>query len=473
MSSPHHLLATVVDTGFCIGCGTCSAVVGSPLSMSLTPEGRYIPVLNSETAVADGSFTDVCPFASPITEDALSRSTLTDATLHDDQIGRYRSLWAAYCKDERLRSGSSSGGMTSWFLAQLLQQHLADTILHVGPTYSSREGGERNILFEYVASTSVTEVLDRSKTRYYPVEMSGVLARVRDNPGRYAVVGLPCFIKGVRLLQRHDPVFRERIVLCVSLICGHAKSRGFAEALAWEQGVAPDNLAAIDFRVKNNVAADTYDVRVQAKSDQQWRQARNNTLFVADWGMGMFKYSACDYCDDVMGETADISFGDAWLPEFTEDPQGTNIVISRSLLADVILRKGEAELHLEPLTTDRVNGSQAAGLRHRREGLAYRLARADAAGMPHPPKRVQPNEDIPTTRKKVYDLRQKFVTETDRAFMAARAGGTFEDFRRLMNPIVRDYQTAYTHRSTQAWFKQHLPRTTRFLRQARRLSRNK
>ena len=30
----------------------------------------------------------------------------------------------------------------------------------------------------------------------------------------------------------------------------------------------------------------------------------------------MLKYKACDFCDDVFGEVADVVFGDAWVEKY-------------------------------------------------------------------------------------------------------------------------------------------------------------
>ena len=61
--------------------------------------------------------------------------------------------------------------------------------------------------------------------------MSGVLEEIRTSPGRYAVVGIPCFIKAVHLARAADPILRERIVYTLGLVCGHMKSARFAESL--------------------------------------------------------------------------------------------------------------------------------------------------------------------------------------------------------------------------------------------------
>lgn len=329
MSSARDLMRDVVDRDLCIGCGACAAVPESSLRIAMGDDGRYrAEPKDGADLDAEGPYTAVCPFAGGFDEDALSRMFLNSETAEiDPGIGAYRSVAAGHVQVDGFRDNGSSGGMTSWFLNRLLEEDEIDAVLHVKPGASTSDR-----LFTFGVSETVDELNAGAKTRYYPVEMSGVLTHVLENPGRYAVVGVPCFIKAIRLSQVEQPVLRERIRFCVGLVCGHFKSTRFAEALAWEQGVEPSEIAAIDFRVKSEERSDRYSVTVTG-SDGTTATTPTTELSVTDWGMGFFKYTACDYCDDVLGETADISFGDAWLPEFTPDPRGDNIVVARSVEA--------------------------------------------------------------------------------------------------------------------------------------------
>lgn len=327
--------------------------------------------------------------------------------------------------------------MTSWFLNRLLEEDEIDAVLHVKPGASTSDR-----LFTFGVSETVDELNAGAKTRYYPVEMSGVLTHVLENPGRYAVVGVPCFIKAIRLSQVEQPVLRERIRFCVGLVCGHFKSTRFAEALAWEQGVEPSEIAAIDFRVKSEERSDRYSVTVTG-SDGTTATTPTTELSVTDWGMGFFKYTACDYCDDVLGETADISFGDAWLPEFTPDPRGDNIVVARSVEARDFFNRNRGDLQLTDITAERAGQSQDAGLRHRREGLAYRLARDLESGRPVPDKRVKPSLDVPEKRRRIYDVRSEMIGEADKAFATAESTGSFQSFLAGIAPVVARYDAAY------------------------------
>ena len=148
-------------------------------------------------------------------------------------------------------------------------------------------------------------------------------------------------------------------------------------------------------------------------------------LVGGNWGHSAFQPEACNFCDDVVGETADISFGDAWLPQFASDPRGTNIVISRNLEIDDVFndahRRQEIEI-FEASPEDAV-ASQAGGFRHRRDGLSVRLADDLAAGLSVPRKRVAAIVDGTLSGRRValFRQRRRMAESSHAAFAAARA----------------------------------------------------
>src|SRR3546814_17923778 len=97
-------------------------------------------------------------------------------------------------------------------------------------------------------------------------------------------------------------------------------------------------------------------------------------LVDGDWGAGFFQNRACDFCDDVVAETADIAFGDAWVEPYSSDGRGTNVVVVRSSALHAMLREGidAGRLALQPVAAGFVRETQAAGFRQRREWLAHR-----------------------------------------------------------------------------------------------------
>lgn len=439
------LMETVVAGDYCIGCGACASLDDSPIAMQMDERGQYLPRLRADHVDAPNGFDPslVCPFASLIDEDALAAERFADSPHVDARLGRYARAYAGFVRTGDHRSNGSSGGVTSWLLTRLVENGHVDGIVHVLP-------GETGRLFQYGVSTTVEGVAHGAKSRYYPVELSGALRLVRERPGRYAVVGVPCFVKAARLLAMHDTRYEASFKFFIALFCGHLKTPAFAESLAWQIGIPPNTLEDVDFRVKlPHLPANRYGFRATGGSgrDRVTVTRPVGELFGSNWGHGFFKPRACDYCDDVTGETADIAFGDAWLPGYVRDSGGTNVVVVRNELMGALIDEGIAtgELALDPLGPEETVQSQAGNFRHRREGLAVRLAARERAGAWHPPKRVSAKEAGATDpkRKRIYELRERLSELSHVAFLEAKQRNDLTIFERTMAPHVRQYERLY------------------------------
>jgi coenzyme F420-reducing hydrogenase beta subunit len=308
--------------------------------------------------------------------------------------------------------------MTGWLLTELLRRELVDGVAHVAPANDRRRDGR---FFEYRISRTEAEIHAGAKSRYYPVELSEALETIGSVPGRYAVTGIPCFVKAVQLLRREDPVVRERVAFTVGLFCGHMKSARFVESLAWQMGVPLDEVESLDFRLKDPGRPANWYRAGLALRDGRSAQMDWWNLVDGDWGAGFFQNGACDYCDDVVAETADISFGDAWVEPYSSDGRGTNVVVVRSPALQELLEAGirDGLLRLTPVDAHFVRESQAAALRHRREGLAYRLSRRHRGLRPR--KRVASDlRSISVQRRLIYRMRRMITAWSHRIFWFAR-----------------------------------------------------
>ncbi|ALO40947.1 Coenzyme F420 hydrogenase/dehydrogenase, beta subunit C-terminal domain [Pseudoalteromonas phenolica] len=293
---------------------------------------------------------------------------------YDERIGYYRSLYVGHVAEGEYRKNASSGGVGTWILKELLESGEVDGVIHV------KENPDKNsaILFKYQISSSIDEVLAGAKTKYYPVELSEVLRLVKEENGRFAVVGIPSFIKAIRLLCKQDKIFSERIAFTIGLICGHQKSSKFADFMAWQVGIKPGDLKSIDFRHKlDNSPADKYAIRMVGFVDGELKTIikPKDDLLGQNWGLGYFKPVASDYTDDVFNETADLVIGDAWLREYADDPLGNNVVIVRNDTIDKLITNAilKSKLHFKKSDVEEVFSSQAAHYRHTYNELPYIL----------------------------------------------------------------------------------------------------
>lgn len=419
-SKIEELTKTVIDGGYCIGCGACAAIEGSPFRVAFDAKGRYQArdVEHAEPSVDPCS---VCPFAdgNP-NDDELSKSLFADSCTFDKEIGYYKGIYGGCVSDEHSRLERTSGGFSQWLLRTLLAEGLVDGIAHVVPS------GDSNALFHYTISRTPEELTHSAKSAYYPVEMSSILKQIAEQEGRYAIVAVPSFIRGLRLLSKNEPVFAERIRFCIGIISGHLKSKHYAELLASQFNIPAESMRHIDFRKKRpgrpaNFHATEITVDDGLGGTQQY-SAPSSHLFGANWGHGFMKYLADDYSDDVIGETADVSIGDAWLPRYVKDSRGDNIVVVRNPTIATLIAKGmkHKELTFDELTPKDVVRSQGPGYRHRREGLACRAGAKKAAGKWYPPSRVPLDVSrVSPTRIQLYLEREELAMKSHDAFIGS------------------------------------------------------
>lgn len=379
-----NIIDGVVKQNLCIGCGSCLyAVNEDEMAINWNSEGFLVPISKSNYDKSLDNGIKLCPF-NPYpsddvrTENELAEIFLKEAPNYHLKVGRYFNTYAGFSEEYRLTS--SSGGLATYIVNALFEQKIIDAVITVGE-------GKSNC-YEYQLVKAKEDLLATSKTKYYPVTMANILEELKSFDGKVAVVGIGCFIKAIRLLQYYYPELREKIIFTVGIICGGLKSKFFTEYLAAQAGVTDNEFTKPQFRIKDYKST---------SGDYSFGCVDNNGIekqikmrTVGDmWGSGMFKCNACDYCDDVTTELADISLGDAWLYPYNKDGKGTNVVVTRSYIAEELIKKGisNRKLNVEPLSFDKFLKSQQGSFNHRHKALAYRISIAQKKGISLPPKR--------------------------------------------------------------------------------------
>tara|TARA_B100000787_G_scaffold164770_1_gene147863 strand:- start:6175 stop:8010 length:1836 start_codon:yes stop_codon:yes gene_type:complete len=394
----------VVNNDLCIGCGMCVYKCPSKaLEMGWNENGFLVPSIIDDCD-SNGDCLSVCPF-NPFpkkevkTEDELAEKYLPDTNQFHKKIGKYNNIYAGYSNEFRL--SSSSGGLATYVCAELLEKKIVHHI------FSIKETSKPNTHYEYSVSSNKTDLLIASKTRYFPVTLATVLKEIDKLEGTIAIVGVACFIKSIRLAQHSDPKLKEKITFLIGIICGGVKSRFFTEYLASKMDIKVANIQKPQFR-KKDITSTANDYSFTCSDmDQEEKAIRMKT--VGDmWGTGLFKANACDFCDDVTTELADISLGDAWLDPYYKDGSGTNVVVTRSLIAENLIKEGitNKDLVAGLLPLEDFLASQQGSFNHRHTGLPSRIKMAKKNNQLIPPKRYE-NENVTTDFKIVQNQRMK------------------------------------------------------------------
>ena len=436
------------------------SVVDRNIKMELNEYGLY-----KETIVdSEKELNNLVPMVSPNLNNHTSETEIAnylysniDNINFDKRIGYYSSLYVGYVKEGEYREHASSGGMGTWVFKELFDRDMIDYVIHVKKNNDPND----KRLFKYDVSFSVEEIKEGAKTKYYPVEISEVMDIVKNKPGRYAVIGIPSFIYSIRLLAEADEIINERIKYTVGLVCGHQKSSKFAESMAWQVGIQPGNLVDIDFRHKLlDRPASNYAVKMTGIIDGELQTIIKPTseLFGQNWGWGFFKPLASDFTDDVFNETADIVLGDAWLPEYTPDSKGNNVVIVRNSEIDAIVKDAiqENRLKMDIVDNETIFASQASHFRHTHDELAYRLHIKDKKHEWRPEKRVAASLDISDTRRKIQDLRKIISEQSHIQYQEAVKRNDFNYFVSKMTEYTAEYTALYRSLYRKTLFKRAL-----------------
>tara|TARA_R110002072_G_scaffold288013_2_gene454005 strand:- start:1345 stop:2661 length:1317 start_codon:yes stop_codon:yes gene_type:complete len=386
---------------------------------------------------------NICPFSGEsLSETEISKNLFPTPQNEDEKIGRYEACFGGHVLEGVYREKGTSGGVSKWLGAELLSLRLIDYFIQVAPT------DEHSTLFSYKVFSSSDSLLTGSKACYYPVTLNEVYDFIRNNPGAYAITAIPCFAKSIRLMQLEDKIIKHRVHFVVGIICGGLKTANYAKFISMQYPVEPAKMVRIDFR-KKTVGAST---RVQATQISYLDQnaeikedSRPNTLLKGlDYGMGLFKPKPCDYCDDIVAETADISVGDAWLPEFEKDQKGDSVVIVRNKMLVSVVEAAMANhrVSFKRLTSSDIVTSQAAGFRQRREGLAVRIMNAKSEGMWFPKKRNLGNvsRNVSKRRQHIYLLREKIAAESHKIFVLALESNSIQLFLDWLEPQQEKYR---------------------------------
>lgn len=444
----NEILSNIVDGGYDFGTGVWS-YFNNKLETVLNEKGEYVTRLkNNNATLNDEEVRQLCSLnihLSNKNESTLGKELFADNenVLYSKNLGYYTSLFVGHVTEGKYRENGSSGGLTTWILTELMKNHLVDKVIHVKKTNNSS-----GLIFQYGISNNLEELEKDSKTKYYPVEMTEMLHIIKSTPGKYAVVALPSFAMELRLLAKKDKIIKDRVKFIVGLVCGHQKSTKFAEVLAWQCGIKPGNLENINFRKKLSYGKSSdYAIEVTGKINGVRKTINKpmRELYGGDWGKGLFKVRASDFTDDVMNETADVTLGDAWLPEYISDQKGNNIVVIRNRIIESLVNRGveQGRLNLNSVDEKVIFNSQKSHFRHTRDELSYRLYLKQKKGEWIPKKRVKPKDNIPYLRKKIQVIREKYCCLTFKKYDIAVKKGDLNYFYRHMWWLDFEYSLFY------------------------------
>jgi coenzyme F420 hydrogenase subunit beta len=219
------------------------------------------------------------------------------------------------------------------------------------------------------------------------------LRDILETDGRFAVVGLPCHIHGLRMAQARIPKLRKKVAVSIALFCG-LNMRPQATRFALQRRQVP-----VDEVVELRYRGEGWPGYLQARTEDG-QVYREHMFSYFDKPFSAYEMYRCSLCSDALGELADISCGDAWLPEYkAKDDKGTSVVIVRDKRGeDLLTSVGGAAINLAPLPAESAIQSQKNAMLWKKDWLQAKISLARLAGRQTP----SYEQDLPRARPKDY-----------------------------------------------------------------------
>lgn len=315
--------------------------------MHLTRQGLCEPAIDPEVCVNCARCLQVCG-RYRLDYDELRNGVFGAGTPHP-LVGHLIACYRGHATDQALRWQATSGGMVTALLKYCFEAGLIDAAIVTGadPADPTRPR-------PFVAR-HVEELTPTCQARYAPSPVNVCLREALEYE-RIAIVGLPCHFESLRKAEIGHPHLQRKIALRLGLFCSHNVSLLATEFICRYFRVAKARVAGLRYRGQGWPG----DIRLTTTDGREFHASPGvfwNPMFMAF----VFAAPYCLLCTDQTSELADISFGDAWLPEIMKTEKvGESVIVTRTPVGAQSLKEAAAQgyVHVEEIAPARIAESQ-------------------------------------------------------------------------------------------------------------------
>lgn len=337
----------IYSRGLCTGCGTCAIVCPLSVIEIVRDESRgiYVPEIDENTCTECGLCLEVCPGHSVNFKEL--NLNIFGKEPENSWLGNYIDLYVGHATDYQIRYSSSSGGVLTALLVLALEEGIIDGAL------VTRMNPSRPLEPEVIIARNREDIISSSGSKYCPVPANIGLRTIGGEKGRFATVGLPCHIHGLRKLEMVDKKLKDKIVLKLGLMCSNNTTFLGTEYFLKKHGVKVEDIEAFYYRRGGWLPKKEITITVNGQQqvistpENHVKAVLHSYLDVATYHRN-FVIPRCILCCDHTCELADISFGDPRLPDLLRTEKiGQSLMVSRTPDGEEILNKALSKKRIE------------------------------------------------------------------------------------------------------------------------------
>lgn len=300
-------LAKIIDGGLCHRCGSCVGICPTGV---LGLDSEDYPAVHNLSACTDCDLcVKVCPGDEFDLKEAYKNTLGVEADVTSTH-GHFIDSYISYSTDPMIRERSTSGGLVTGILLNMLRRKEIDGAVVIVSDEKQLWKGKP------IVARTEAEILSAMKSKYAICPTNSVFGEIREIPGRYALVGLPCQIHGFTKAAELDQRLKERIVLTIGLFC-HAAVEHEALRIIWGSlGDKTKNATKYISRVGKHPGTPHLEMKdgslypVYFGEKQGYRPSSMEIINIV---YRLYTPARCLTCFDASAEFADIAVGDPWM----------------------------------------------------------------------------------------------------------------------------------------------------------------
>ena len=345
MPNVQDLLEKVIDRKLCTLCGTCIGVC--PTVTYIYEEDKII------TQRARCNSCGLCVRSCPGAEYSypfFNQRIFSCST--NSRIGSFLDILKGWANKVPLRDSGTSGGAVTAVICSLLKKGEIDGALVAS---KAEDGG-------YIALVAKTEdeIRQATQSKYQFIPINSLIRSVLQMEGKYAIVGLPCHVQGLRKASIEVPALEDKFAYIFGVFCGFNMHKEATEYLLKKSKIPAREIKSMEYRGKHNNAS---GFKVTSKSGKIFFLPKHNYTFLNFF----FCNTRCMKCFDFTAEFADISFGDAW-----ETENCTRIIIRTKRGEKAINIATNELLYIEDSSETDIFKTQNQLINHKKKYISHR-----------------------------------------------------------------------------------------------------
>jgi coenzyme F420 hydrogenase subunit beta len=314
----------IAEWRLCVGCGACAYACkdGKITLVDVLSEGIR-PRLESSGCVDCSDCVKVCPGYEYSRFPEAGDETIDELR---EGWGPVLEVWEGYASDTVIRKDGSSGGLATAIALYCLEKDGMHGVLHTGP---NPEVTWRN---KTCFSHDRADLLSNSGSRYSPASPCDGLDRIESAPSPCVFIGKPCDVAGLRKAQSLKPALNEKTGVAIGIFCAGTPSSNGTLELFKHLKVDPTELTEIRYRGRGWPGMTTVRLKGDIAPSDKMR-------YDESWEfLQKYRPFRCYLCPDGTSEFADISCGDPWYRELSDDEVGYSLVLVRTELGRRIIQ---------------------------------------------------------------------------------------------------------------------------------------